>query len=120
PGSYANVSGKVIALDHSGNVYVAGVIDVNGSRSSWMTVKYNASGEQQWVTEYFGVTSLNEPTAMVVDDAGNVYVTGSSSRPPIGTEYTTIKYDSAGQEDWVAREHGNSFDTANAIAIDTF
>jgi hypothetical protein len=118
PGSYSNVSGKVIALDHSGNVYVAGVISVSGTRTWWVTAKYNASGEQQWVTEYFGVTGLNEPTAMAVDDSGNIYVTGSSSRPPIGTDYTTIKYDAAGQEQWVARDQGNSFDSANAIAID--
>jgi uncharacterized delta-60 repeat protein len=121
-GGVSDTAGKAIAVDSSGNVYVTGVISATGLPASlWVTIKYNESGEEQWITQYHGPT--NEPdaaNAIAVDTSGNVYVTGASSRPPIGSDYTTIKYNSAGQEEWVARYHGpvSSFDAANAIAVD--
>ena len=50
---------------------------------------------------------------------GNAYVTGTSQTCP-GSDYLTLKYNSAGQEQWVARYYGpeEHFDSANAIAVD--
>jgi hypothetical protein len=65
----------------------------------------NSAGQQQWVTRYNGPgTDDDEPAAIAVDDSGNVYVTGSSlNSPGRYASYTTIKYDAAGQQQWVAR-----------------
>ena len=54
------------------------------------------------------------PAAIAIDKAGNVYVTGGDS------DYVTINYDSAGQEQWVTRYHGpgTRSDHARAIALD--
>ena len=51
--------------------------------------------------------------AIVLDSSGDVYVTDYSS----GTGSATIKYNSAGEEQWVARSVGFS-DNKSAIAID--
>ena len=52
---------------------------------------------------------------MAVDGSGSAYVTGRS-----GSDYATIKYNSAGQQQWVARYDGpdNSNDVAGGIAVD--
>ena len=56
--------------------------------------------------------------AIGVDASGNVYVTGTSDGGGTGIDYATIKYNSAGQEQWVARGPGNGNDFASALAVD--
>src|SRR4029077_5570861 len=61
-------------------------------------------------------------TAIVLDDSSNVYVTGRSERTTFGdSDYATVKYNSAGQQQWVVRYNGpgNTDDRAEAMAIDT-
>ena len=113
-----DVEGKAMAVDGSQNVYVAGVIYSRDGVNVAVTIKYNASGEEQWVAEYTGGVNDNKLAAIGVDSADNVYVAGVSARPPIGSDYITIKYNSAGVEEWVARAHGNSFDAANDLFVD--
>jgi len=110
-----------IAIDNSGNVYVTGESTGLHTGFDYATVKYNCEGQEQWVVRYDDPASLDdEPHAIAVDDAGNVYVTGES--PGLGTDsdYATIKYDPQGQEQWIARYDGsgNSYDVATAIAVD--
>ena len=110
-----------IAIDNSGNVYVTGESTGLDTGFDYATVKYNSAGQELWVVRYDGSGSLDDEShAIAVDDAGNVYVTGES--PGLGTDYdyATIKYDSFGQEQWIARYNGprNSYDVATAIAVD--
>ncbi len=55
-----------------------------------------------------------------MDGSGNVYVTVWSVGSGTSEDYCTIKYDSAGNELWVARYNGpgNSAEDAQAIAVD--
>jgi len=57
---------------------------------------------------------------MVIDDVGNIYVTGESWDYGSGYDYATLKYDSLGVEQWVTRYNGpsNNADHAYAIAVD--
>jgi uncharacterized delta-60 repeat protein len=112
---------NAIAIDSSGNVYVTGVGWGYGNDSDYGTIKYNSSGEQQWVGRYDGPAhSLDTAMAIAVDSSGNVYVTGWSPGLGTGYDYATIKYSASGQEEWVARYNGpgNSDDAARAIAVD--
>jgi hypothetical protein len=115
-------SASAIAVDDSGNVYVTGGSDGVGIGSDYATIKYDSSGQQQWVARYTGFGGYGNDTAyaIAVDHSGNVYVTGRS--PGIGTaeDYATVKYNSAGQQQWVARYNGpaNFTDVAYAIAVD--
>ena len=58
--------------------------------------------------------------ALAVDAAGNVYVTGGSDGSGTGRDYATLKYDSDGNELWVARYDGpgSAIDNAQALALD--
>jgi uncharacterized delta-60 repeat protein len=110
-----------IAVDGSGNVYVTGSSYGSGFNHDYATIKYNAAGQQQWATRYDGpANSEDTATATAIDGAGNVYVTGGSYGS-VGQDYATIKYDSAGQQEWVRRYDGpaHSDDSGNAIAVDT-
>src|SRR5215831_13397247 len=108
-----------IALDGSGNVYVTG-----GSTSGaydYATIKYNASGAEQWVARYNGPGNLDDSaSAIALDASANVYVTGNSAGSGTSLDYATIKYDTSGAEQWVARYNGpgNFNDDARAIAVD--
>jgi len=115
-------AGDAIALDNSGTIYVAAEAAVPNDANTrfCVTIKYNAAGEEQWVAVYDGGMNTNRPTGIAVDGATNVYVTGNILSCQ-ASEDLTIKYDSAGQEQWVARYQGpgSGGDSANAIAVDS-
>jgi hypothetical protein len=121
PGNNHDVA-IAIDVDNAGNVYVTGESVGLGTSFDYATVKYDSAGQQQWVARYNGPgNGTDEAAAIVVDDAGNVYVTGNSLGSDSGVDYATIKYNSAGQEQWVARYNGpaNGNDYPMAIDIDS-
>jgi hypothetical protein len=61
---------------------------------------YIAGVREVWVASYSGVFD-DEPTGMVVDGSGNVYVTGYTAIPDYSA-YVTIKYNPQGQQEWGA------------------
>ncbi len=110
-----------IAIDNSGNVYVAGYSEGSGTGTDYATIKYDSAGVQQWIARYNGPGNMNDGAgAIVVDDSGNVYITGYSVGTGTGSDYATIKYDPSGVEQWVMRYNNpdDGHDMANAVAID--
>lgn len=102
---------SALALDGQGNVIVTGLSWGSSSGYDLTTVKYDADGNQLWVKRFSGPGNANDwASAMVLDEAGNVYVTGAS-----GGDSVTIKYDANGNELWVGR-HASG--TAIGIALD--
>jgi len=112
---------QAIAIDSSGNVYVAGGSAVSDLTPDYATIKYDSGGQQQWVA-YYNASGNNADfaEAIAVDASGNVYVTGESGGSGTNMDYATIKYDSSGQQQWVARYDGPAHDDerASAIAVD--
>ena len=114
---------NAIVVDTSGNVYITGESVGSGQMNyDYATIKYNSSGVQKWVARYNGPgNGIDGAYAIALDSSGNVYVTGGSVGSGTNWDYATIKYNSAGVEQWVKRYNGpgNEHDSAKAIAIDT-
>lgn len=110
-----------IAVDADGNVYVTGESETGDTTSRYVTLKYDANGNLKWEARYDGLGSTNQPMAMKVDSAQNVYVTGTSYSSSTGYDYATVKYNSAGTQVWVKRYNGtaNKDDSQVALALDT-
>jgi hypothetical protein len=83
-----------VAVDNAGNVYVAGTGTVSGSDTSYLTVRYDANGNEA-VQLYDSTLGIERITAGVLDRAMNFIVTGFSVDPDsggYGGEIVTIKY----------------------------
>ncbi len=120
PGNSSDIA-RAIALDSLGNVYVTGASRGAGTGQDFATIKYNSAGIAQWVARYNSpADSTDTPVAIALDAVANVYVTGASLGAGTSFDYATIKYDSAGAEQWVARYNGegNSEDLATDMAVE--
>ena len=112
--------GFVIAVNDSNDVFVAGRSD--STRWDYTTIRYDTEGQRQWVATFNGLSSLDDQVlAIVIDDSSNSYVTGRSRGLDFDDDYVTIKYDSSGNERWMASFNGedNLDDRASSIVLDT-
>lgn len=109
-------------LDAQKNVYLTGLTFDATTGGDYATVKYAPDGTQSWASYYNGpVHSDDRARDLSVDSHGNVYVTGWSVGPDSSYDYLTIKYDSVGAEQWIARYHGQQSeeDQATSIVLDS-
>ena len=114
-----------IAVDGLGNVYVTGNSFGSGTDRDYAAIKYLPNGDTAWVRRYNGPGNGSDfGIAMVVDNSGNVYVTGYSDAPGGGTyfdwDFATIKYFPNGDTAWVRRYNGpdNGEDGGSIIGLD--
>lgn len=111
-----------LTVDNAGNAYVAGSSYQTGTSRDMLTIKITPAGDTAWVRKYNGsVNGGDYIFAIAVDNSGNVYVTGRSDNG--GTtfsDFTTIKYNSSGVQQWVALYNGTAsgIDEGDAIAVD--
>ena len=136
-GSGANASGRSIAVDGSGYVYLGG--DFNTANlttpvltkigtSDAFTLKLDSAGTTTWAKNFGGSGANTGGYGIAVDGSGNVYLGGSFSYANLITptltkignvDAFTIKLSSLGAITW-ARNFGGSGASAsgNAIAVD--
>jgi len=110
-----------MVVDQNGNVYVTGTINEDTNQENYLTIKYDTFGQILWFDEYDGPAGLIDVAAAIaLDNDGNVYVTGQSKGIDSDYDYATIKYDTDGQRQWIARYNGPSSisDKAYDVAID--
>lgn len=110
-----------IAVDAAGNSYVTGSAFAPNGTLDIVTIKYSPSGQQMWLESYNGTGNGNDQGAeLVLDNAGNVYVTGYSNNLNSFNDVTTIKYNNSGVLQWVSFHNGssNNYDQGNALQVD--
>ncbi len=115
-------AGMIVKLDGAGNVY--SFCRSTAASFDFLTIKYNSTtGAQIWASRYAGPGNLDDyPTGMVIDAAGNVYVTGESRAVDGQTfDFATVKYNAAGVQQW-AKIYNSTFnkdDKAKSVAVDS-
>ncbi|MDV7392938.1 SBBP repeat-containing protein, partial [Arthrospira platensis SPKY1] len=69
----------VMEIDEANNIYITGKSQGTGTGFDIVTIKYNPDGVQQWVAVFNGDADDDDiPYDMTFDQAGNLYVVGSS------------------------------------------
>ncbi len=113
-----------IGIDGLGNVYVSGSSGAANGMADWVTIKYSGSGIIQWAVTYNGAANdYDWPTAMKIDTAGNVFVTGytrAGAGPTLNGNIATIKYNTNGAQQWLSiyNDAFNEEDLSNDIQLD--
>jgi uncharacterized delta-60 repeat protein len=110
-----------LEVDTAGNVYVTGRTRINSSYNDFGTVKYNSAGVQQWFASYnnAGVDREDYGYDLELDAQGNVYVTGYSQSDGSDSDILTLKYNTAGIQQWEARYDSTNSEEGYAIALDS-
>ncbi len=111
---------NAIAVDASGSVYVTGYsLNAANQLYDFATVKYSANGAEQWVRKYDNGQS-DKAIDIAIDGSGKIVVTGTSdvTSAPSWDNYATIKYDAAGNMEWIQRYAENYGCEPVALTID--
>lgn len=109
-----------MVIDKFNNIYVTGHSSSDGQEVDFLTIKYNSSGIQQWISRYNGPLNRSDyANAICIDSVGNTYVTGSGYvNPTTSRDFLTIKYNSTGQIIWTkSYSNENHNDEAWQIAV---
>ncbi len=120
PGDFVDVPYD-LAVDESGYVYITGESRGETSWNDYATIKYNPSGVPEWVARYNGSSnSEDKAMAIAVSTDGDAFVTGYSWVGSLDWDICTIKYNSAGVQQWVSYHAGagNGEDLGIDIAVD--
>jgi hypothetical protein len=110
----------LLTTDSSGNVIVAGT--AYPTFNDYATVKISSNGVSLWTNRFSSPGNNRDvASAVAVDSANNVFVTGYGTYSALDGDYVTIKYSSAGIPLWTNRYNGpaGSYDGAAAMAVDT-
>ena len=104
---------NALTIDDGGNIYITGVSEstnVGGVCGSsyyfdYVTMKYDSNGNRLWTTRYSNPPDyVNSAYLIEIDKTGNVYVSGQCFNwCQSKMEWVTVKYDSAGIQQWVQR-----------------
>ena len=120
-GGANNDYGNGIAVDGSGNVYIAGYTQSSGAGSyDVLIAKYNTSGTIQW-QRTLGGGNADYGEGIAVDGSGNVYISGTTQKNsgyPGDDAVLIAKYDTSGAIQWQRTLSGNANDYGRGIAVD--
>jgi len=128
PVGYGGDAGYGVEVDALGNVFVTGPSAGVGTSTDIVTIKYNSSGIEQWATRYDGPLHGGDTPSdelggkcMKIDQLSNVYVTGysmDSRGTRTRNDYLTVKYNSAGVQQWFATYNHLDSCIESSLALD--
>jgi hypothetical protein len=133
---------NAMAIDQSGNVYVAGyfrsstilfgtntlTLDTTTTTEDIFVIKFDASGNVGWAVRAGG-GGVDVPYGMTTDASGNIYIAGSTTSGlfKIGSmqfggkgseDMFVAKLNSSGSFTWASTAKGTSIDHATGVAVD--
>jgi hypothetical protein len=136
-GGSSDDSGRSIATDMSGNIFIVGFFNnsttftsntVSGSNHSLYLTKYSRNGTVQWVVaENVSTSYLGGGFRLATDIKGNCYVTGSvCNSTAFGSmnlagicDAFVVKYSDSGNLIWKKAVGGPEYDNGKGIALDS-
>jgi hypothetical protein len=95
-----------LSLDAAGNAYVTGGSYADVHHYDYTTIKYDVDGTERWIAHYPGISHRAWAEAIALDAEANIYVTGNSYDSTGNSDVVTVKYDSAGNQQWAERYAG--------------
>jgi uncharacterized delta-60 repeat protein len=120
-----NDKAAAMVLDSNGNIYVTGSSFSGINYDDYATIKYDQAGTQQWVKTWNGAGNDDDkPRGIALDPFNNIIVTGQSDADADTSvknyNYVTVKYDNAGNFQWMAAYDGTSAtdDIPSAVVTD--
>lgn len=130
-GTVSNEASWGAGIGADGNIY-AGV----STRGNWdgvanaglmdaLLIKFNSSGEKQW-SRQLGTVGDEYVYAVAVDDDGNVYIAGNTTRDFDGQSHTNetsydiflVKYDASGTKQWSRLIGSTAHDFPYGLTLD--
>jgi uncharacterized delta-60 repeat protein len=119
-GGVYNDMGFRVAIDMSGNIYVAGLTYSFGTGGSdIILLKYNGKGVLQWNRTWGGLNDDNGYD-LVLDMLGNIYITGATESFGAGlVDMILMKYNRNGELQWNRTWGGAYNDWGMGVTVDS-
>jgi hypothetical protein len=112
-----------ISTNPTGDVFATESVTTSAGSDISVVKLEGSNGNLDWQTAYNGHTDgsgRDHAVALAANSSGDVYVTGSSSdptQPCCFANFVTIKYDQAGNQEWVQRYSGPAPDTEQDVPV---
>ena len=132
-GTWRKDFANAVAIDSSGNIYVAGVTERDledeprkdfAGKDDLFVVKYDSKGKKQW-TKQLGTKRNDRATGVATDSSGNIYVTGytywglDGNTNAGSNDAFLVKYLDNGTKQWTKQFGTSSTDLADGVATDS-
>jgi hypothetical protein len=110
--------GERVAIDRSGNIYVAGEVRAYTDQSDLVVLKYAPDGRRLWVRTYDGARHRYESgPRMAVDSRGDVFEAVDSDLTSSLAGIALMKFDSNGHRVWLRRIDPARSPSAGTISL---
>ena len=112
-------TGRMIAVDSSGNVYVNGITNYTSGYDSMLIAKYDSSGTLQWQRTLGDSNTQERGRGIAVDSSGNVFVCGETTKGMTSIGALVAKYNSSGTLQWQRTLDGSYSQIFHDIDVDS-
>jgi hypothetical protein len=110
---------QAVTIDGQGNIILSGWSTIN-SNPSGVTIKYTSSGARLWKTLFNPSCSSLSAIRLITAQSGNIFVLFVTTFSASSGDYTLIKYNSSGTQQWVSYfDNNNQNDVPNDMFVDS-